>query len=131
MSVPQSVKRDLTPFDILQLPLIYPFLRAQQVGVSQQAGVLAPHTASVFTQAPGTFTPLFNQPTPAIQGQIINFSGDTILIASNSSGTGKFVLPPTGVNIYPSFNFGPIDLSQLYVAGQNLTGDEIHIYWEA
>jgi hypothetical protein len=127
---PTLGKNAISPFDLPILPLIYPLARIQQLTPQLQSGGVLPNTMQVTTGTAGQFTQLISSSTPALQGQLINVSGDSILVAGNSSGTGAFTLPPTGINTFPSFNFGPVDLSGFYIASKSLNGQQLNVYWE-
>lgn len=97
-----------------------------QMAVSA-SGVLSPHNTAVSTAFSGVFSTLQAVSTPIVQGQMYNFSSDTILVASDPNGNGAIPVPPG-----QTFNFGNIDLSQIYFAAKVNRGQmEVHLYWEA
>ena len=127
-AINQIIKQLLSaPGTLLFAPATIPMGLANELQAKVQKGTLSPNTTAVDTPASGVFGQLQSSTTLAFEGQVNNPGPNSVQVAANSGGNGAIILSPSGV-----FNFGPIDVSKLYIATYgSMSPQQVNIYWES
>jgi hypothetical protein len=105
------------PVSLLAAPFILPAALSLQLGQKVQGGTLTPRTVSVSTLMSGVASTVMPPGTTVASAQLFNNGpGSMAIIANpaggNPSGAAESVVPPG-----QPFNFGSIDLGQVYFLG--------------
>jgi hypothetical protein len=125
----QLVSQPLSGF---AFPFTIPSMVAQQYAGKVQAGAFQPRTAYINTAPSGVWTQVQPVTTLVLEGQLYNPNISGVAVATAAPGTGT----PDANTYIPvaaggTFNFGPIDLSTLYIANvSNNLAVPIKIYME-
>jgi hypothetical protein len=125
----QLVSQPLSGF---AFPFTIPSMVAQQYAGKVQAGAFQPRTTYINTAPSGVWTQVQSITTLVLEGQLYNPNISGVAVATAAPGTGT----PDANSLIPlaaggTFNFGPIDLSTLFVSNvSNQQSVPIRIYME-
>jgi len=124
----QIVKQLLSaPGTLPFAPATIPSILANELQAKVQKGTLTPNTTAINTPMSGVFGQLQTSTTLIYEGALQNPGPLYVAVAANPAGNGAMQIGTSGI-----FNFGPIDLSMIYVAtvGSN-NPQQVNVYWES